>query len=141
MFSIGCRYEWVSLSVLVGFAIPIPFYILHRFFPRAHFNDINCAILTWYIGYCAVGINSAIPMYFIIAVIVQFYIRKYKIGWFLNYNYILSAALDGGTQVIVFILSFAVQGSSGKDVKFPAYWGNNFGTGNLDYCMYNEANG
>ena len=38
--------------------------------------------------------------------------------------------MDGGTQVIVFILTFAVDGGSGKAVTFPAYWGNNFQSGN-----------
>ncbi|KAJ7303113.1 hypothetical protein DFH08DRAFT_825966 [Mycena albidolilacea] len=44
--------------------------------------------------------------------------------WFAKYNYILSAALDGGSQVILFILSFAVFGASGKAIKFPSWWGN-----------------
>lgn len=35
------------------------------------------------------------------------------------YNYILSAALDGGTQVMVFILTSAVFGGSGKARPFP----------------------
>ena len=37
---------------------------------------------------------------------------------FVKYNYLVSAALDGGTSVIVFILSFAVFGASGKTVNF-----------------------
>ncbi|KAJ7700279.1 OPT oligopeptide transporter [Mycena olivaceomarginata] len=44
--------------------------------------------------------------------------------WFAKYNYILSAALDGGSQVILFILSFAVFGASGKAITFPSWWGN-----------------
>jgi len=48
----------------------------------------------------------------------------------------------GGTQVMVFIMSFAFFGASGKPVTFPDYWGNNFqssGTTNFDYCMRNPA--
>jgi hypothetical protein len=61
-----------------------------------------------------------------------------------KYNYLVSAALDGGTQVIVFILSFAVFGGGGVAHDFPIWGGNNGGVGkgkNLDYCMYNPANG
>lgn len=29
----------------------------------------------------------------------QYYLRKYRPGWFRKYNFLLSAALDGGTQV------------------------------------------
>lgn len=141
MFSVGGRYQWVSLAVPVGFLLPIPFYLLHLRFPQCGFQHINTAVLSWYLGYCAVGINSAIPVYFVIALVMQFYVRKYKPDWFLRYNYLLSAALDGGTQVIIFILSFAVFGSSGKPVPFPPYWGNNYMSGNFDYCMWNPANG
>lgn len=41
------------------------------------------------------------------------------------------AALDGGTQVMVFILSFAVQGAAGTSHLFPEWWGANQG-GNYD---------
>lgn len=34
-------------------------------------------------------------------------------------NFLLSAALDGGTQVMVFVWSFAVGGASGSAVPFP----------------------
>lgn len=36
----------------------------------------------------------------------------------------MSAALDGGSQVILFVLSFAVFGASGSAVAFPTWWGN-----------------
>lgn len=34
----------------------------------------------------------------------QWWIRTHRPGWFKKYNYLLSAALDGGSQVIIFIL-------------------------------------
>lgn len=52
----------------------------------------------------------------------------------MQYNYLMSAALDGGSQVIMFILSFAVFGASGSAITFPSWWGN---PANLsaDRCM------
>ena len=140
MFSVGARYEWVTLAFLVGFIIPLPFYLLHRLLPRGNWWYWNTAIITYYIGWLCVGINSSILSYFMVGFLSQFYLRKYKPDWFIKYNYILSAAMDGGTQVIVFILTFAVQGGSGSAVAFPTYWGNN-AEGNYDYCEYNLANG
>jgi hypothetical protein len=49
--------------------------------------------------------------------------------------------MDGGTQVLVFILTFAVFGGAGRSVPFPAYWGNNYQKGNYDYCMTDPAAG
>jgi hypothetical protein len=64
---------------------------------------------------------SVTMAWFVIGAFSQFYLRKYRPNWFIKYNYILSAAMDGGTQVLVFILSFAVFGAGGKEIKFPAY--------------------
>lgn len=52
--------------------------------------------------------------------------------------------LFGGTNLWLFILSFAVFGGSGKAHDFPIWRGNNGGfaeSKNVDYCMYNPANG
>ena len=38
----------------------------------------------------------------------------------MKYNYILGGALDGGAQVMIFILSFAVFGASGTPRPFPS---------------------
>jgi hypothetical protein len=53
----------------------------------------------------------------------------------------MSAAISGGTEMLVFITTFAVQGASGRAVPFPPYWGNNFQKGNFDYCATNPALG
>jgi hypothetical protein len=50
----------------------------------------------------------------------QLWLRRYHTGWFRKYNYILGGALDGGAQVMIFILSFAVFGASGVSRPFPA---------------------
>ena len=39
-------------------------------------------------------------------------------------NYIVAGALDGGTQVISFILNLAVFGAVGEGHLFPEWWGN-----------------
>jgi hypothetical protein len=41
------------------------------------------------------------------------------IARFLKYNYVLSAALDGGAQIMILFLSMVFQGGDGKKVPFP----------------------
>jgi hypothetical protein len=66
-----------------------------------------------------VGINSSVFTSFLLAIFSQYYLRKcaapaappsppahaarcrYKATWFRKYNFLVSAALDGGTQVMV----------------------------------------
>jgi hypothetical protein len=51
------------------------------------------------LGYLSVGINSSIFTTFCLALYSQYYLRKYRPRWYRKYNFLLSAALDGGTQV------------------------------------------
>jgi hypothetical protein len=123
----------------VGLAVPLPSYFLHRCFPKAGFDYFVTPVICYYPGYLAGGINSFVMMYFIIGFFVQFWVLERYPEWFLKYNYILAAAISGGTELLVFVSSFAVQGASGKAVPFPPHWGNNFQSGNFDFCASNLA--
>ncbi|CAI7582511.1 unnamed protein product [Penicillium discolor] len=136
MFSIGARYEWVTAAFLVGFLAPLPFYIMHRFFPHQRiWSYLNAGIILWYLGELFVGLNASLTSYYILGAFGQFYLRRYRPQWFVKWNYLLSAALDGGTQVMVFLATFAVFGGSGNSVAFPTWAGNR--ADNFDYCAYN----
>lgn len=141
MFSIGRTYTWVVLALPLGFFVPLPFYLLHRRFPKAGFDYIVTPLICWYLGYLSVGINSSVCVFFAIGFFMQFWVRKRHPKWFLKYNYLLAAAISGGTEFLVFVTTFAVQGASGTAIEFPPYFGNNFQTGNIDYCMLNPALG
>jgi hypothetical protein len=105
--------------IIAGMGFPIPFWILHRLQPKFGWNKVFTPILVAELGYLSVGINSSVFTSFVLAVFSQQYLRKYRPRWFRKYNFLLSAALDGGTQVMVFVYSFAVGGASGKAIPFP----------------------
>ncbi|KAJ6456278.1 peptide transporter MTD1 [Mycena vitilis] len=113
--------------------------IAHRFFPTLGANHVVTPILCWTLGYLSVGINSSVFTTFLLAVFSQFYLRRYRPRWFRKYNFLLSAALDGGTQVMVFVFTFAVGGGSGTVVNMPN-WAlvrhtTTVPVGNPDYCQ------
>lgn len=101
------------------------------------------------------GVNSTITSSIIIGLVSQLWLRRYHPGWYKKYNYILGGALDGGAQVMIFILSFAVFGASGVERPFPnvrpphcpiskfvlttLQWAGNPAVGNVDYCNGNGA--
>lgn len=124
LFSVGKPYFWVPIAFVLGFVLPVPLWLLHRRFPKYRFDYINIPVISWYAVDLSVGINSSIWSTIAIGAFSQFYMRKYRPGWFRKYNYILSAGLDGGTQVIVFVLTFAIFGASGKYIAFPTWAGN-----------------
>jgi|SRR6266511_4602167 len=101
------------------------------------------------------GVNSSITSSIVVGIVSQLWLRRYHPRWYKKYNYILGGALDGGAQVMIFLLSFAVFGASGAQRPFPPvgflrllkslinehppqWWGNSR-TGNIDYCNGNGA--
>lgn len=140
VFSVGAKYQWVTIAYVIGFIVPVPFWLMNRFFPHPAWGYINMSIILWQMGYLFVGINSSISVFFFLGFFAQWYLRRKRPDFFVKFNYIVSAALDGGTQVMVFILTFAVFGGSGTAHYFPYWAGNPDPTlHNLDYCAVNKA--
>lgn len=135
IFSVGGTYEWVPLGLLIGIVAPLPFWIIHRYYPKLRLNHINTFVIANWLGWLSVGINSSLLPYFVFGVFSQAYLRRYKAVLFAKYNMIVTAAIGGGVQIIVFILTFAVFGGSGVAHNFPQWWGNNL-NGNVDRCEY-----
>ncbi|KAJ3739221.1 OPT oligopeptide transporter protein-domain-containing protein [Lentinula detonsa] len=134
LFTSGKRYQWVAWAYVVGLVVPVPFWLIHRYYPKLRADYLYTPVICYYIGWLCVGINSSILSYFSIAFLSQWWLRTRYPRWFAKYNYILAAALDGGTQVMVFVLSFAVQGAAGTSHLFPQWWGANQ-NGNYDRCL------
>ncbi|KAJ3061784.1 hypothetical protein HDU98_002331, partial [Podochytrium sp. JEL0797] len=138
----GAPYAMVSYAFFIGIVVPLPFFYLHKAFPKLHFDYINWAILPWFFGYLSVGTNSSILTAMSIGVFTQFYMRKYQAALFNKYQYLTSAALDAGTQFCVFFVTLFIQGAIYKQIEFPN-WALNpnqaVGIWFPDYC-YNVAN-
>ncbi|SGY39352.1 BQ5605_C003g02205 [Microbotryum silenes-dioicae] len=118
MYSSDRPYFLIPMSIIIGLFVPIPFYFLHKFFPRLHFDKFVTPVWAWCIGNLSVGINSSIFTTFSLAMLSQYYLRRYKPTWFRKYNYLLSAALD---ELMVFVATFAVQGGAGVAVNMPLW--------------------
>ncbi|KAF8992748.1 oligopeptide transporter [Cyathus striatus] len=132
LYATGTRYGFVPYMLIAGLGFPIPFWLLHRRYPKVGFNLVFTPILVAELGILSVGINSSLFTSFVLAVFSQYYLRKYRATWFRKYNFLLSAALDGGTSIMVFVYTFAVGGGSGQVIPFPT-WALN-PKGNPDYC-------
>ncbi|KAK3934581.1 OPT oligopeptide transporter protein-domain-containing protein [Diplogelasinospora grovesii] len=131
-------YWMVPMGLFFGLFLPWPFWIGHKFFPRLRLDYINTFIITTWLGWLSVGINSSLLPYFVFGFFVQGYVRRYKPVFFAKWNLIIAAAIAGGCSLIIFILTFAVSGGSGgigEARQFPVWWGNNR-DGNVDRCLY-----
>lgn len=101
-------------------------------------RDINLPTLTVYSGLLGFQQTQTSPVSSIIAsgLFVQYYLRNYRPRIFKDYSYLVTAALDGGSLLCIFILSFAVFGAAGSPHPFPIWWGNS--AGYPDHCPQKE---
>ncbi|KAH7231979.1 OPT oligopeptide transporter protein-domain-containing protein [Fusarium solani] len=115
MFSPGSRYGLVPIGLLLGFFPSLIFHTLHRAYPIIGFSKINTPIILAYAGILSVGISSSMISYFAIGLASQFWLRRWKPDWFVKYNYVLAAALDGGTQILVFLFTVSESPTKERD--------------------------
>ncbi|KIJ62124.1 hypothetical protein HYDPIDRAFT_114969 [Hydnomerulius pinastri MD-312] len=141
LYGPGGQYFIIPMSLLIGLAGTFAQWLIAKRWPYigpVKVDTIMLPIIYMYSAWMSSGLNSVITSCIITGVVSQFWLRKYHPGWFRKYNYILGGALDGGAQVMIFILSFAVFGASGKGNPFPT-WAGNPAVGNVDYCNGNGA--
>ncbi|CAG7988873.1 unnamed protein product [Penicillium salamii] len=133
MYSLQSRYFIVPIGILIGLALPVIHWGVNRWSPRIRKWPINTPIIVSYSGASYFGITSFIWSSITVGVFSQLWLRRRMPHIYNKYNYLIGAALDGGSQIIIFVLSFAVMGASGKEHPFPKWWGNP--SGNPDHCM------
>jgi len=144
MFSLHSQYFWVPMGLLLGFIPTMIQYFIWKRWPKigpVKVDSIILPVIYQYSAWMTSGINSIILTTIIVGVASQYWLRRYHPRWFRKYIYILGGALDGGTQITVFVLSFAVFGASGATRPFPTWWGNPAAvtTVNIDYCIYTNG--
>ncbi|KZT18640.1 oligopeptide transporter [Neolentinus lepideus HHB14362 ss-1] len=134
-------YFIIPMSLLIGAGATIVQWLIWKRWPKIgpiKVDSIMLPIIYMYSGWMSSGINSIILTTIIVGLVSQLWLRRYHPGWYRKYNYILGGALDGGSQIMIFVLSFAVFGASGTERPFPN-WAGNPAVGNVDYCNGNGA--
>jgi hypothetical protein len=133
MYGAKSRYFIVPLGIVIGLALPVIHWGVGRIFPRIRKWPINTPIIALYSGYTYYGNTSWIWSSIAVGVLSQFWLRRRLPRIYNKYNYLIGAAMDGGSQIVIFILSFAVFGASGTEHPFPTWWGSP--SGNPDHCL------
>lgn len=120
-------------AFLFGALMPLPLYALHRAFPKSplKFHLWNTTIffsgMAVFYGNLSTGYFSA----FVGGFVAMYWIFRYHFKIWKRYNYIVAAALDAAFNLNM-LLIFLFFGS-GKQIKMPAWWGNN--ADNVERCF------
>ncbi|KAI5244782.1 small oligopeptide transporter-like protein [Aureobasidium subglaciale] len=130
LFSSGAVYQSLQYFWVAGFISPFIVYGLARVFPRVSVirfisMPIIFACFSYVPPYSAMNILSWV---FVGYAFNRFIRNKYR-GWWLEYNYITSAAWDVGLAVCAIIIFFCVQLPG---AAMPDYWGTTIVSTTLD---------
>ncbi|KAL0098126.1 OPT family small oligopeptide transporter [Phycomyces blakesleeanus] len=135
MFGPGTLYYFFLWAFIVGLFLPVPFWLLHRFFPKVGFNYINVPMIL--VGLCTLPGSSSswITLSWVIILVSQLYVKRRYSKWYVKHNYLMSAALDSGASLMSFLLAMTVfGGGDGIERPFPNWAGNNNDIPYYDYC-------
>lgn len=133
VYSFSGQYWIVPIALPIGLLVPVAHWALTKVWPKLRAIPITTPLIIASLGTYSSGNTSFITSTVIVGLVSQLYLRRYKTKWYNNNNYIVGAALDGGSQIAIFILSFAVLGAGGPAVNFPTWFGNP--SGNPDHCL------
>lgn len=112
----------IPLSIVFGAAIPVVHWIILRRYKTIFGWDVRklvTPVVFTNASDTTAGTTSVIWSQIATGLWSQWYMRLRHPRWFGKYNYIVGGGLDAGAKVMMFILTFAVFGGSGKDVSFP----------------------
>ncbi|PGH12216.1 hypothetical protein AJ79_04396 [Helicocarpus griseus UAMH5409] len=118
---------WV---VLILGALPVLSYVLIRMFPGSPALLLNAPVILGAMAWLPPATPLSFASWAIVGLIFNYWIRGRWSGWWQNYNYISSAALDTGLVVSTIVIFFTI---TFPNVEFPNWWGNRVPYETLDY--------
>jgi len=116
-------YTPVLYGFLIGLLGPIAIYLLHRRFPRARFNLLNCTIFFAEMAMFRGNVSTGPLTKFILGFISNFWLFRYRHSFWKTYAYVAGAALDAGWNLN--LLAIFIFFAAAKTITMPAWWGNN----------------
>ncbi|KXH47301.1 oligopeptide transporter 8 [Colletotrichum salicis] len=120
-------YGWIPLSIVVGAAMPVAQWLVSKKYKTIYGWELSkfiTPVIFHNASETTSGTTSVIWSQVVVGLWSRWYMRLRHPAWFGKHNYIIGGGLDAGAKVMMFILTFAVAGGSGKAVPYPTWWGN-----------------
>lgn len=89
------EYWQVPMGLFYGLFVPIPFYLIHKYWPKLRADYINTFIICNWLGWLSVGINTSLLPYFLFGFLAQ-WLKRYKAIWYMKWHLTTVAAIAGG---------------------------------------------
>ncbi|KAJ5664579.1 hypothetical protein N7507_005310 [Penicillium longicatenatum] len=130
MFSIGQMYSTLQWFWLAGIALPILIWLAARKWPQSRAKFLNAPVIFSGTGMIPPATPLTYLMWGTVGFVFNKYIRNRWRGWWMEYNYVVSAGLDVGTALCLIVMLFAISLSKSS---FPTWWGNGKALATMDY--------
>ena len=126
IFGPRSQYYWIYSAFLVGGALVVLAYAVHRLKPEWKVETrCNPVVIMYGATYFPVYQTTNLLTSAIVAVFFMGYVARYHPVWFQRYNYLLGVGLDCGAQLTQTVVMLALNLTG---VKFPSWWGNDVST-------------
>jgi len=129
MFNGSSPYACLQWFWLIGALLPIITWVLMKKFPKSPAKYISVPIFFGGVQYLPPASAANFFWFLVVGLFFNSYIRRRFKGWWLSYNYILSAALDSGLAFGTVLIFAAIQM---QNIDPPKWWGNTFPETTLD---------
>ncbi|KAJ3218186.1 hypothetical protein HDU67_006448 [Dinochytrium kinnereticum] len=120
-FGPGSPYFGTLLGFVIGLLAPIIPYLLHRAFPNSYWHLVNVPLIAIVPGSGVGSVRSDLITPLVIGILMNYFVKKYRHGWWRRHSYVLSAALDSGLAISLTFVFAAFHGNAWFQVPFPAW--------------------
>ncbi|XP_047317646.1 oligopeptide transporter 3-like [Impatiens glandulifera] len=126
LFGPGGLYRNLVWLFLIGAVLPVPVWILSKIYPEKKWIPlINIPVISYGFAGMPPATPTNIASWLVTGTIFNYFVFKYRKGWWQKYNYVLSAALDAGTAFMG-VLIFVVLQNENRHLN---WWGSE-----VDHC-------
>ncbi|KAJ3218187.1 hypothetical protein HDU67_006449 [Dinochytrium kinnereticum] len=112
-FGPGSPYQWTLLGFGIGLVLPVIPWSLHKAFPKSGWHYVNIPLIVIFPGLGAGSTRSELITPLLVGIIVNYFIKKHRHGWWKKYAYVMSAALDSGLAITLTLLFLGFQSGIG----------------------------
>lgn len=120
MFGAGATFSWINWFWLIGAIAPVIHYVLARRYPRSWLRYLFTPAIFGAAGMIPPATTWYLMNYVVFGLAFNWYVRRRYFGWWQQYNYVLSGALDIGLAVCTTVVALAL-GLSNKSMT--NWWG------------------
>jgi OPT family small oligopeptide transporter len=125
MFSGNALYSSLQWFWLVGAITPILTWFIARRYPRSFWRYVNVPLIFGGSGWLPPATVFIYYCWGIVGTVFNLVIRRRRTGWWLQYNYVTSSALDCGLIVSTLVILFALYMNGTAP---PKWFGNTINT-------------